>query len=215
MKYRESRLVDKSGMVLLIALFSAVVVFYSNGIIQAKTTTDSLSADISVKNRPLNEVVKTVQEQTGYKVKLKSIDESFLVTGQYRNTAVEKIFTHLLKGHNISVTINATDKLISVISLGGKIQLAKYSKELESISPAAADVDSNQSDKIASDESLDKDPLTGLSTQEVQELHARQVSEFERQQNDPNAVDPLTGLTLSAQEDMHKKQIMESNQNSR
>ena len=113
----------------MFTFFSVTVLLYSGGILQAATTSGKLHADISVKNRPLKEVVNSVQEQTGYRIELKSIDESFLVTGQYSNVAVEKIFTHLLKGHNISIAINTPDKLISVISLGGKIQRAKNTQE--------------------------------------------------------------------------------------
>lgn len=215
MKPRESRAVFNLGLAFLITFFSAAVVLCNNSIIYAKATAGSLNANISVKSKPLKEVVTLVQEQTGYKVELRSIDESFLVSGQYRNTAVEKIFTHLLKGHNISVTINTTGKLISVISLGGRIQHAKDSKKLESIPSVLPDVDSSSSDKVASDGSLDKDPLIGLSTQDVQELHAQQAREFEQQQNAPDAVAPFTGLTLTALEDMHKKQILEFNQNSK
>ena len=124
----------------LIAFFSVAVLLCSGGILQATAISGNLKADISVKDRPLKEVVNLVQEQTGYKVELKSIDESFLVTGKYNNTAVEKIFIHLLKGHNISVTINTTDKLISVISLGGKKQIASDSQKLESSPSVASEV---------------------------------------------------------------------------
>lgn len=205
----------------MIAFFSVAVLLCSGGILQATAISGNLEADISVKDRPLKEVVNLVQEQTGYKVKLKSIDESFLVTGRYNNIAVEKIFTHLLKGYNISIAINQADKLISVISLGGKIQIAESTQDVnstpstatgapepESLPPVLSDADVTSLDKVDSDQSLE---LTGLSNQIVQNLHTQQTREFEQQQSDPNVVDPLTGLTLTALEDMHKKQIMKSN----
>jgi hypothetical protein len=210
------------GWTFLIAFFSIAVLLCSGGILQATAISGNLEADISVKDRPLKEVVNLVQEQTGYRIELKSIDESFPVTGSYSDTEVEKIFIHLLKGHNISVTINTTDKLISVISLGGKKQIANDSQKLETIPPVAAEVkepepipsvasevNSISLTKSASDQTLE---LTGLSNQEVQDLQTQQAKEFEQQQSDPNTVDPLTGLTLTALEDMHKTQIMESNQ---
>jgi hypothetical protein len=207
---------------LWIAFFSVAVLLCNGGILQATAISGNVQADISVKKRPLKEVVNSVHEQTGYRIELKSIDESFLVTGQYSNVAVEKIFTHLLKGHNISIAINTPDKLISVISLGGKIQRAKNSQELdsipsvaidtptpESIPPAVIEADAIALEKSVNDQSLE---LTGLSNQDVQSLHAQQAREFEQQHNDANAVDPLTGLPTTELEDMHKKQIMESNQ---
>jgi hypothetical protein len=211
MKHRVNKIRYNCGLIFLAAIFAVAIILCNNDITQAKVPPDSLNADISVKTRPLKEVVDLIQEQTGYKVQLKSIDESFLVTGQYHNTAVETIFTRLLKGYNISVTTNTADKLISVISLGGKIQVAKNSKESETDQNVAADVDSSLPDKVAPAESAEIAPLPVLPNKDIEKLQAQQVKEFERQQNDPNTVDPITGMTLSALEDLQKKQIMESN----
>ena len=222
MNRRKCESLHGSGWSFLLILFSAAVLLCSGGILQAATASGDLNVDISVKSRPLKEVVNLVQEQTGYTVELKSIDESFPVTGSYSDTEVEKIFTRLLKGYNISVAISTPDKLISVISLGGKIERAGGSqepqstrpvssgdKEAEAIPPVSSETESISVNESVPDQTLE---LTGLSDQAVQELHVQQVHEFQQQQNDPNAVDPFTGLTPAALENMHKKQIMESNQ---
>jgi len=222
MNLKKCNNVFKSGLTFLFTFFSVAVLLCSGEILQATTTSGGLHADISVKSRPLKEVVNSVHEQTGYRVELKSIDELFLVTGKYSNTEVEKIFTHLLKGHNISIAINTPDKLISVISLGGKIQCVKDSQELDSISsvaidtpapdsfpPAAVNVDAITMEKSVNDQLL---KLTGLPNQDVQALHAQQLREIAQQHNDLNAIDRLTGLSTTELENMHEKQIMESNQ---
>lgn len=213
MKTRENKIQYNSGLAFLVTVLVVAVIFYCNDSIQAKTPVpDSLNADISVKNRPLNEVVNLVQEQTGYKIKLESIDESLLVTGQFRKAAVETIFTRLLKGYNISVTTDTTDKLISVISLGGKIQVAKGSKELKSTVNIASDMDANASDDVASAELPDMASFVDLTDPDIQKLQVQQTKELEQQQNNPNTVDPLTGMTLSALNDLLKKQNIDLNQ---
>lgn len=218
MKFRETRIMNYPSLTFVLIFFSATILLCSGGTLQATTTSVDVQADISVKSRPLKEVVNIVQEQTGYRVELKSIDESFLVTGKYSKVAVEKIFTHLLKGYNISVAINPTNKLISVISLGGKIELAKNTKNIELVPPAAAEVTAPESlppvlpdtdIDTASDQSLE---LTGLSNQDLQKLHTQQARDFDQHQNDPKAIDPFTGMTMAALEDMQKKQLMEPNQ---
>lgn len=79
----------------LLILFSAEVLLCSGGILQATTAAGDLNVDISVKSRPLKEVVNLVQKQTGYTVELKSIDESFPVTGNYSDTEVENIYAFI------------------------------------------------------------------------------------------------------------------------
>lgn len=205
----------------LMIFFSATAHLYSCGSLQATTTSGDLNADISVKNRPLKEVVNLIQEQTGYKVELKSVDESFLVTGKYDNVAADKILTHLLKGHNISVVINPTDKLISLISLGDKTQRNKDTQDIESMQLAPQDniepesnssvpsgADSATVTEFASEQSPEP---ADISDQNIQELQAQQARDLDRQQANPNDVDPLTGMTHRALEDMHNKQIVESN----
>ena len=140
----------------LLILFSAEVLLCSGGILQATTASGDLNVDISVKSRPLKEVVNLVQKQTGYTVELKSIDESFPVTGSYSDTEVEKIFTHLLKGYNISVAISTPDKLISVISLGGKIQRAGEPQEPQSTRPvSSADKEAEAIPPVSSENGID------------------------------------------------------------
>lgn len=208
-----------SGWTFLLILFSTTVLLCRSGLLQAASASGDLNVDISVKSRPLKEVVNLVQEQTGYTIELKSIDESFPVTGTYSDTEAQEIFTHLLKGYNVSVEISHPDKLISVISLGGKIQLPNGSKTAETALPITADfkdqnsaippvveVDAASSDKSASNVSLE---LTGLSNQNIQALHTQQAREVERKRHDPNAVDPLTGLSSVELEEMHKKQVIE------
>ena len=210
-----------SRWVLFSILIPVALFLCSGGILQATTTTGDLNADISVKGRPLKEVVNLVQEQTGYRVELQSIDDSVLVTGNFRQVAVDKIFTHLLKGYNISVATNPTEKLISLISLGRNIQLADNAQYIESVPLEATDVaepesdSSTQSDgdtasiaEVASEQSPEP---ADLSDQDVQKLHAQQMREFEQQQNNPGAIDSLTGMAPKALEDMHNKQIRESN----
>lgn len=222
MNRRKRESLHGSGWSFLLILIVTAVLLCSGGTLRASTASGDLNVDISVKSRPLKEVVNLVQEQTGYRVDLKSIDVSFPVTGSYSDTGVEKIFTHLLKGYNISVAINSPDKLISVISLGGKIQRAGGPQELQSTQPVSSGVkeaeailpvppeqESISVNESVSDQSLE---LTGLSAQAVQELHAQQAHEFQQQQNDPGAVDPFTGLTPAALETMHAKQIMELDQ---
>lgn len=213
---RKSEKLYGSGWSCLLICFFTAVLLCNGGILQATTATGDLNVDISVKSRPLKEVVNLVQEQTGYTVELKSIDELFPVTGSYSDTEVEKIFTHLLKGYNISVAINTPDKLISVMSLGGKIQRAEGTQELQLTRPVASRDEEAEATPSASstneagfDQSME---LTGLSDQAIQELHAQQVHEFQQQQSDPNAVDPFTGLTPAALDNMHKQQIMELGQ---
>lgn len=209
--------VFRSKAAFVITFFFAAWLLCSSGILQAATTFGDLRADISVKSRPFKEVVRLVQEQTGYKVELESIDGSFPVSGEYNNVAVEKIFTRLLKGYNVSVAINHQNKLISVISLGDKIQLTKGSKIPEIGSPVAAEVkdpdlvlppsieiDASSSGKLASDPSLE---ITGLSSQNIRALHTQQAKEFDQKQNEPKTVDLLTGLSSAELEQMHEKQI--------
>jgi len=222
MNLRKKNIVFRSKSAFLITFFSAAWFLCSGGMLHAAAPLSDVRANISVKSRPLAEVVLLVQEQTGYKVEIESIDGSFLVTGEYHSVAVEKIFTRLLKGYNVSVAINHLNKSISVISLGDKIQLAKGSKipgigspvaaevkEPESVLPPAVAVDSSSSDKIVSDLTLE---LTGLSSQDIQVLHTQQAKEFEQRQHIPATVDPLTGLSSAELEQMHKQQIKELNQ---
>lgn len=185
-------------------------------------TVSNLRADISVQNKPLKEVVLSVQQQTGYRVELTSIDESFLVSGEYNNVGVEKIFTRLLKGYNVAVAINQFNRSIFVISLGSKIQRAKNSNVPEvasskmpegqdsekALSPVG-EIEAESSDKSYSDLSLEP---AGLSSKNIQILHTQQVDELRRRQGDPDYVDPLTGLTSAELGKMHKKQIMELDQ---
>lgn len=193
-----------------------------SGLLQAAMTGGDLRVEISVKNRPLKEVVHLVQKQTGYKVELKFIDESFLVSGEYSNVNVEKIFTRLLKGYNVSVAINNLDKSISVISLGDKVQLSNGSKiaataspiaaeinDPETIFPPVAEVDPASSDKPPTDPLL---MLTGLSSKNTEALHVQQEKELQLKHNDPTTVDPLTGLSFAELEEMHEKQAKELNQ---
>ena len=211
MKPRENRVVNcpaKAIVFIIVFLFAAILC--DHHLLQAKTSTEAVTADISIKNQPLNEVVKLIKEQSGYRVKLIDIDGSLLVKGEYRNAAVEKIFTHLLKGHNVAVAIDPIYKLISVISLGDKIKRVEEAGDSESIPPVSVTEDTGALGPIVTSEPPRKDPLTGLTLEEMQELHAQQVREIEQQLNEPDAVDPWSGLTRSALADMHRKQVQEA-----
>lgn len=203
MNYWQYENFAKSKYFLLIFYFSFQLSLCSAGLPQAAENSTDLIVDIYIKSKPLKNVVALIQRQTGYKVELNSIDESLIVTGQYTNIEVDDIFFNLLKEHNISVIINPTNKLISVISLGGKIQVGNSAKTTESPPAVTANFSKHElvptviADSTATpsdDQFIESPEITSLSNQDILKMHYEQMREFEREQNGPVTIDTFTGM---------------------
>lgn len=163
---------------------------------------NTLTADISVKKEPIREVINILQKQTGYRLKLISIDESLKVTGEYKGVLVEKIITSILNEYNIAVTIDPKNRIIFVTSLGEKIKGAKTATQ--SLGDTAS------LSVFADPEAVTIEaPLQHQSSQSLEDIPSQEVGNFPQQQN----IDPLTKLPLEELEAMHAEQIREFKKN--
>jgi len=187
-------------LVCFIHVFILAILCCTENAIQAQTVDDYLNVNISVHRKPLREVISQVEKQTKYRITLKSINDSVVVSGQYQNTAVDKLFTRLLKGYNTSIEIDEKDKLITIVSLERKNNQTQGAQLSGQAPSKTVEIDSASPGK------------TVFSEPSLEEMRNHQADEIEQQQSDSDTVDQFTGLTLSELEGMHDKQILELNE---
>ncbi len=95
----------------VISLFFSLQVW---PIISYAVINDDLTVTLKVKKKPLGDVVKQIQLQTGYMVKLDDDCSQLQVTGFFHSVSVETFLKRVLTGHNIFVVVDDEKRLITV-----------------------------------------------------------------------------------------------------
>lgn len=176
----------------------------------ADETRGPTTIDIKVHRRPIVEVVREVEERTGFGVILKNIDPGTPVSGTFQETAIPTMFLALLKGHNVSVIVNEKKRNIVISSLGPSIGSGKNGAASDEITfvgeDGAAGIPSCQHTNSCDSEGSTENEYN----EDKKILMEQQAQEYAQAMKDPDTIDPLTGMSLSDLENLHKQQMEDS-----
>lgn len=140
--------------------------------------------NIALRKVSLKNVAMKISRQTGYRIVIEKEWAEIPISGTYRQVSLDNFFQRALKGKNISVISNDSDKVIIVRLFGNKKMDDMYAIFSQ---PDQGD----DSDIVA------VDPMDGQKLTEIRALNVMYEAEQERWKNDPNAVDPMDGQRLS------------------
>ena len=176
----------------------------------AGETGETTTVNIMVHKRPVAEVIREVQERTGFSVILKNIDPRTPVSGTFQETEVATLFLALLRGHNVSVLVNEKKKNIVVSSLGQSVSSGKNGAASNEVNFAGA----GGAAGIPACQQTNSCDSEGSTENEYNEdkkiLMEQQAQEYAQAMKDPDTIDPLTGMSLSDLENLHKQQMEDS-----
>lgn len=196
-----------------VSLTALAVVIVGGGMwlpCSASETRETTTVNIMAHRRPIAEVVREVEERTGFGVILKNIDPETPVSGNLQETEVSTLFLALLKGHNVSVLVNEKEKSIIVSSLGQSVASGKNGEASREGTFAgegrAAGISACQQTNSCDSE----DSTENLYNEDKKNLMEQQAREYAKAMKDPDTVDPITGMTLFDLENLHKKQMEDS-----
>ena len=176
----------------------------------AGETGETTTVNIMVHKRPVAEVIREVQERTGFSVILKNIDPRTPVSGTFQETEVATLFLALLRGHNVSVLVNETEKNIVISSLGQSVGSEKNGEASREVTFAGEGRAVGSSGCLQTNSCDSEDSTEILHNQDKENLMEQQAQEYAQAMKDPATVDPITGMTLFDLENLHKKQMEDS-----
>jgi|GEM_PF-3063846 len=142
-------------------------------------------AELNLNGALLKNVAFTISKETGYQIIINKDWAETTVSGSYRDVEIEQFFRRVLKGKNISIISNETEKKIVVRLFGDK-----RSDNLIVISGVQHRKWENLPDDAV-------DPLDGQKIAEIRRIQAEYEAQRERWMNDPDAVDPMDGQRIS------------------
>lgn len=166
--------------------------------------------NIMVHRRPIAEVIREVQDRTGFRVILKNIDPETPVSGTFQETEVTSLFLTLLKGYNVSVLVNEKEKSMVVSSLGQSVGPGKNGEASREVTFAGEGRAVGSSGCLQTNSCDSEDSTENLYNQDKENLMEQQAQEYAQAMKDPATVDPITGMTLFDLENLHKKQMEDS-----
>ena len=197
------------ALLVWLPVFFLVSVSYISCLGYAASQADALPLiSVDVHNVPLRTAAATIGEKIGgYRVALQSIDPDMKVSGRFKESTIDTVFTQLLKGYNLAILVDPRGRVVTVQSLGKKTtpQGSDHLSGTDDGSMDSPEQDSPAQESASSPmidpDSLNgmvhsekNDPVTGQSYEEIAAMHARDKKEREQTQLDPAIVDPMTGI---------------------
>lgn len=148
--------------------------------------------------QPLLDVIKSLAGKEGYKIKIPKSWNNIPVYGVYSDVTIDSFLRRVVRNKNFSIDFDEGRNEIVVHDFGGKLSSRKGSPV------------ENRQGVVTSQQSYSSrpvDPETGIPLAELERLHARQLEELRRQEEDPGAIDPMTGLPVAVIMKLQEEQL--------
>jgi len=156
--------IKKSACLFAVLLFS--ISLFAQAV--SANQTDAVRFSLTVWDQPLEKVLSDIEQITGFTIIVDGKIKSVPVSGIYNNVTVSDFFSIAVKEKNITVSVNADQKIITI----SKIQTSKnnsedfLASEMEYIIQARQSIKKPTNDEMRN---LKIDPLTGKAWSEVEE----------------------------------------------
>ena len=168
---------------------------------------------MNIENMSIEQAISLIEKKTGYHIELQSIDSTETVSGQFLETDIETVCINLLKKYNLAVLIDTRNRLMTVKSVGLKIDTKKSDRSVDGVVATGASgqvslKDAEEDERPLENESISKqhEPVTGMKSSELVTLHLKQAAEIEQEQQNPENVAPFTGISTATIRALHEEQ---------
>ena len=168
---------------------------------------------MSIENMSIEHAISLIEKKTDYHIELQSIDSTETVSGQFIETDIETVCINLLKKYNLAVLIDTRNRLMTVKSVGPKIDARKSAHSVDGVVATGASEqislkDGEGDERPLGSESISdqREPVTGMTSSELVTLHQKQAAEIEREQQNPESVLPFSGISNATIRALHEEQ---------
>ena len=171
---------------------------------------------LTIENITIHQAVSLLEEKTGFRIELKSINANERISGQFIETDIETICTSLLRQYNLITIIDTDQRLITVTSIGPKTRNKDLAHSVNDGLPAEVSEHISQKESqgnalpIGIDAESDQpNALAPMTNAELAALHQEQLAEIARDQQNPEKVVPFTDMTNAELNALHQEQNAE------
>ena len=168
---------------------------------------------MSIKNMSIEQAISLIEKKTDYHIDLQSIDPTETVSGQFLETDIETVCINLLKKYNLAVLIDTRNRLMTVKSVGVKIDARKSAHSVDGVAATGVSEQVSLKDAegdgrpLGNESNVDqREPVTGMTSAELVNLHQKQAAEIEREQQNPENVVPFSGISTATIRALHEEQ---------
>lgn len=175
---------------------------------ESQVLPDVRKISMDIRNQSLEDIVRLVSRQTGFKITVDNQWVGLSVSGNYKDVDVGSFFRRVLKGQNLSILYDDENKEIIVRMFGTK-DLRSFIVDVRGNKEAVDQISSmklsdikvhkeKEAEKIqkyyANPKSIDQ--MSGMTFEEIARLRERETREKNVYFANPDAIDQMSGITL-------------------